>query len=198
MHGLINRSIQYFVSDTYGRAAWEDATMMAEIGFDNFEALLPYDDALTMRLLDTISETLDKSRETVLEDLGTYLVSHPHLEALRRLLRFGGGVNFLEFLYSLDDLHDRARLAVPDLDLPKLEIIDCGNGDFTLTSKWIVAGFGYVLVGILRAMADDYGDLVTLDHAGGDETCEIIKIKIFQQEFAEGRAFELAAGPGAV
>ena len=93
MHGLINRSIQYFVSDTYGRAAWEDATMMAEIGFDNFEALLPYDDALTMRLLDTISETLDKSRETVLEDLGTYLVSHPHLEALRRLLRFflGGG-----------------------------------------------------------------------------------------------------------
>ncbi len=29
MHGLINRSIQYFVSDTYGRAAWEDATMMA-------------------------------------------------------------------------------------------------------------------------------------------------------------------------
>ena len=197
MHGLINCSIQYFVSDTYGRAAWEDATMMAEIGFENFEALLPYDDALTMRLLDTISETLDKSRETILEDLGTYLVSHPHLEPLRRLLRFGG-VNFLEFLYSLDDLHDRARLAVPDLDLPKLEISDRGNGDFTLTSQWIVVGFGHVLVGILRAMADDYGDLVTLDHVGGDEACEIIKIKLFLQEFAEGRAFELAAGPGAV
>ena len=193
MHGLINRSIQHFVIDTYGLGAWEDATMMADLGFDNFEALLPYDDALTLRLLESITAVLNKPREILLEDLGTYLVSHPHLEPLRRLLRFGG-VNFLEFLYSLDDLHDRAKLAVPELDLPILEIADLGAGDFSLTSRWTLAGSGNVFVGILRAMADDYGDLVTLEHGGSSGCSEVVNITVFQHEFTDGRAFELAAG----
>ncbi len=117
MHGLINRSIQSFVVDTYGRAPWVDAILLADIGFENFEALLPYDDALTLRLLDAIGARLEKPVEVVLEDLGTYLVSHPNLERLRRLLRFGGR-DFLEFLFSLDDLRDRGGLAAPDLGCP--------------------------------------------------------------------------------
>ncbi len=64
----------------------------------------------------------------LLEDLGTYLVSHPNVQGLRRLLRFGGA-GFIDFLHSLDELHDRARLAVPDLDLPQLELRDHGSAD---------------------------------------------------------------------
>ena len=90
MHGLLNRSIQSFVVDTYGRSAWVDATLLADTGFEDFEALLPYDDDLTSRLLEAIAARLEKPIETVLEDLGTYLVSYPRLEPLRRLLRFGG------------------------------------------------------------------------------------------------------------
>lgn len=195
MHGLINRSIQVFVTDTYGRPPWVDATMLADIGFENFEALLPYDDALTVRLLDAIGVTLDKPVEAVLEDLGTFLVSNPLLEPLRRLLRFGG-VNFLEFLYSLDDLRDRARLAVPDLDLPKIEVSAAGAGVFDVTIRWSSEGFGHVLVGILRAMADDYGDLVFLEHRGARDGAECVRVTLLETEFAEGRRFDLAAGGG--
>ena len=196
MHGLINRSIQSSVNDTYGHAQWVDATMLGNIGFENFEALLPYDDALTIRLLDAISITLDKPVEVVLEDLGTYLVSHPHLEPLRRLLRFGG-VNFLEFLYSLDDLADRARLAVPDLDLPQLRLTEKGGGVFDLRTSWTSQGFGHVIVGILRAMADDYGDLVFLEYQGGKSGEEKVRVTLLETDFAEGRAFDLsAAGAG--
>jgi len=193
MHGLINRSIQAFVTDTYGRPPWIDATMLADVGFENFEALLPYDDALTLRLLDAIGVTLDKPTEAVLEDLGTFLVSHPHLEPLRRLLRFGG-VNFLEFLYSLDDLRDRARLAVPDLDLPQIEVTEVGGCVFDVAIRWSTEGFGHVLVGILRAMADDYGDLVFLEHRGTSDGAERVRVTLLETEFAKGKAFDLAAG----
>lgn len=192
MHGLINRSIQSFVVDTYGRAPWVDATLLADIGFEDFEALLPYDDDLTLRLLDAIAARLDKPVEAVLEDLGTYLVSHPNVEPLRRLLRFGGR-DFHEFLLSLDDLRDRTRLAVPDLDLPELDVTTLGDGVFTLSARWGVEGAGHVLMGVLRAMADDYGELVFLDHAGSRRGAELLKITCLESAFAEGRNFSLSA-----
>lgn len=195
MHGLINRSIQSFVVDTYGRAPWVDATLLADIGFEEFEALLPYDDQLTLRLLEALAARMEKPAEAIMEDLGTYLVSHENLEPLRRLLRFGGR-DFPEFLYSLDDLRDRARLAVPDLDLPRLRLTNLGEGAYTVESFWNVAGFSHVLMGILRAMADDYGDLVFLDHLGGEGGKETIKITLLESAFAQGRSFDLTVRDG--
>ena len=121
MHGLTNRAIQCFVRDTYGAATWRDVAAEADLGPHGFEAMLRYDDEVTWRVLALVCERLAKPEDAVLEDLGTYLVSHPNVEALRRLLRFGG-VDFVDFLHSLDDLSDRARLAVPDLALPPIEV----------------------------------------------------------------------------
>ncbi len=154
--------------------------------------MLVYDDELTPKMLNIISELLDRPQVELMEDIGTYLVSHPNVEALRRLLRFGG-VTFVEFLHSLDDLPDRARLAVGDLELPALELTEDGPMQFTLRCENQLHGFGYVMMGILRAMADDYGVLALLDYAGSTETAENISITLIETEFAEGRSFELGA-----
>ncbi|MFP4406146.1 heme NO-binding domain-containing protein, partial [Rhodosalinus sp.] len=111
MHGLINRAIQCFVADTYGREAWIAVVHRADLGFTEFEAMMIYPEEVTPRVLDAACRELDKAPDELLEDIGTYLVSHPQAEAVRRLLRFGG-VNFVDFLNSLDDLPERARLAV--------------------------------------------------------------------------------------
>ena len=111
MHGLINRAIQCFVTDSYGPEKWADAARWAELGLVDFESMLTYEDSMTHRAIDAVCHVLNRPRTDIMEDIGTYLVSHPNTEALRRLLRFGG-VNFVEFLQSLDDLPDRARLAV--------------------------------------------------------------------------------------
>ena len=195
MHGLINRAIQCFVSETYGRVRWEDVTLKAELGFDDFESMLVYDDALTEKVLETVSVIFEKPREALLEDIGTYLVSHPSVEGLRRLLRFGG-VSFVEFLHSLDDLPDRARIAVPDLDLPHLELIERAGNRFTLTCESPHAGFAHVLVGLLRAMADDYGALVFLEHHGASDRRETVEITLVETDFAAGRSFDLGARLG--
>lgn len=191
MLGLINRSIQCFLRDTYGEGAWLAMARAAKLHFDSFEPLLIYDDALTDHVIEAAAQNLNRSRETVLEDLGTYLVSHPNLEALRRLLRFGG-VTFVDFLHSLEDLAEHGRLGLPDLNLPDIELVDQGNGEFLLYVPRLVPGIGHVIVGLLRAMADDYGVLAVLDHAGRAGHRELVSVHLLDHAYSQGRRFELA------
>jgi len=192
MHGLVNRAIQRFVSDGYGQAKWDATAQLAGLETSEIEPMLTYEDGLTPRLLMAASEVLGRQYEELLEDIGTYIVSHPNVEALRRLLRFGG-VGFVDFLHSLDDLPDRARLAVSDLELPRVELCEHGGGAYSLLCQGAFPGAGYFFVGLLRAMADDYGALVFLEHKGLDGAAEVVSISLLDTEFAEGRGFDLGA-----
>jgi hypothetical protein len=192
----VNRSIQCFIKDTYGDAAWADICQMAALGFDSFESLLTYDASQTEAVLTAAGKKLQRSRAALLEDMGTYLVSHPDLDPLRRLLRFGGET-FEEFLHSLDDLHDRARLALPEMSFPRLELREHAVNSFSLYYRWGARGFGTLALGILRAMADDYGALVLLNHAIGQDDLgdlDVISIELLDAAHALGREFDLAAG----
>lgn len=199
MHGLVNRSIQCFLRDTYGAAVWGRIARNADLASDNFEPLMSYEPMLTTAVLQSAVSALQRPLETVLEDLGTYLVSSATLQAPRRLLRFGG-ISFYDFLHSLEDLPERGRLALPDLALPQMRLADLGEDRFTLFVGAMFPGVGHVVVGVLRAMADDYGALVLLDHVGhetgGADSHEQIAIHLLDQQFSEGRQFDLAQ-PGA-
>ncbi|WP_298932923.1 heme NO-binding domain-containing protein [uncultured Ruegeria sp.] len=192
MHGLINRAIQSFVCATYGRSCWLRVTEAAELGFVEFEAMLVYDDDVSIRVMDVLSAEIGRPKAEILEDVGTYLVSHPNMEGLRRLLRFGGGT-YVEFLHSLDDLSDRVRLAVSDLALPALELRELSTTGCQLLCDPGLPGYSSVMVGVLRAMADDYGALVILSHDGQHETAEVITVTLVESAFSEGRHFDLGA-----
>lgn len=206
MHGLINKAIESYLGDTFGPDTWHEvlhrAGLWDRIGPDGFDALQIYPDALTDRLLSAAGTCLQRPRDALLEDLGTYLVSHDRTRALRRLLRFGGRC-YTDFLYSLDDLPGRARLAMPDLNLPRLTVEEVGTGRFRLTCHACPPGFGMVMLGILRTMGDEYGALVVLEveeggmeseaPTGGALTDEHLNIDLHDPSFHEGRHFVLAA-----
>lgn len=192
MHGLALRSVQLFVTDCFGDDVWLAVVEQAGHGIDDFELMFDYDSAAANSTLEALPAVLDRPLNDVLEDLGTYLVSHPNVEALRRLLRFGG-VNFEDFLHSLDDLPDRARLAVPDLDLPQIELRERSARQFTLTCRSRQRGWGHVLTGILRTLADDYGALALVEHTSSCADAETLSISLLEAEFAKGRDFDLGA-----
>lgn len=193
MHGMINRALERFVRDTYGRDVWGAVMRRAGLEYVEFESMLTYQCGVTQQVLEAMCTVMDRPRQDILEDIGTYLVSHPKTEALRRLLRFGGPT-FTEFLHSLDDLPARARLAVPDLDMPDLELRDHGGGHFSAHCRSATPGFGHVLVGLLRALADDYGALAVLEHRGGSDGLEIVEVRLLAVEHASGRRFDLGVG----
>lgn len=190
MHGLINRTIQGFLRDSYGAAVWAGIATDCGIGPAGFEAMLHYPDAMTEDLLAAASRHLRRPRETILEDIGTWLISAPAGLPLRRLLRFGG-VDFADFLWSLEELPGRVALALPDLGLPGLRLHETGKGEFDLHCRGM-RGFGHVLVGMLRAMADDYGALVVLTHDATTAT-EVVRIRLVLPHHTAGRRFALIA-----
>ena len=197
MHGLVNRSIQSFLREAYGPSAWSMIVKSAEIGIDGFEPMLTYPADQTEAILTAACRTLSMSRSDLLESLGTFLLTSPNLEALRRLLRFGG-LSFVDFLHSIEDLPDRARLALPDLELPELILSDLSEGNYSLLCAPFVNGVGHIAVGLLRAMADDYGALVLLDHSGTVGAYEAVSIQVLDQDFSQGKRFDLALpGDGA-
>jgi hypothetical protein len=191
MHGLVNRSIQYFITDTYGVNFWERVIDHAEVGFRDFDSFNTYDDALTVKLIAATSAILKRPLTTTLEDLGTYLVGNPSVYHVRRLLRLSG-THFTEFLTELEDLPERAKLALPDLDLPELRLLRCGPTDFQLSVDYPLPGAAYVVTGVLRAMADDYGALVVMDVNTNSEGREVISLTMPDPSFMAGRKFDLA------
>lgn len=195
MHGLVNRAIERFVRDTYGRDTWLGVMGQLDLGYSEFEAMLLYQPELTGKVLQCVSATLQRPVDEVLEDIGTYLVSHPNTVAVRRLLRFSGET-FPDFLHSLDDLPDRARLAVSDLTVPRLELAGQSADVFCLNvynPDGATVRFGPVVLGLLRAMADDYGALVLLEYLDRTDACERLRIHVLASAHGEGRAFILGA-----
>lgn len=192
MHGLILRTFQVFVQDTYGSEPWRRIVDGAGLDAPDFEAMLSYPQDTFTAVVGAAEVELRKPPDAFLEDVGTYLVSHPNSEGLRRLLRFGG-VDFIEFLHSLEDLPDRARLAVADLELPDLDLVDVAPHRFTLQVGAGLPGFGFVLLGVLRAMADDYGALVLMECDSGTPGRQTIAITLVETAYSQGRQFALAA-----
>lgn len=192
MHGLINKAIQSFVVASYGVDRWLAVVDAAGLDSPDFEAMLIYEEAQTHAVLDALRRELNRDLSDILEDLGTYLVSHPEVERLRRLLRFSG-VSYADFLHALDDLPGRVRLAVADLHLPALELREHAPGQYSLTCGPGLPGYGCVMMGVLRAMADDYGALALLDYQGQDRGTDVISVQLVDASFAEGRAFDLGA-----
>lgn len=192
MHGLILRAIQSFLRDIWGAAFWQAVAHDLRLPAQGFEAMLTYDPALGAALLDRAAARLNRSRDSLLEDMGTYLVSHPRRDGVRRLLRFGGA-GFPDFVHSLTHLPGRVRLAVPDLHLPALQVTAMGLDCFRVTvgeGDDLAAPFAAMLVGLIRAMADEYGALVLIEAEVGTPA---IRIDLLDGFHAQARDFRLAA-----
>jgi len=198
MHGLVNRSIQCFIRDVYGAEVWRQVCTDAGLGHADFEAMLHYDDADTLAVLRAAAARLGREVEALLEDMGHYLVTQPERDALRRLLRFGGA-DFADFLHSLADLQERGRLVLPEIDLPRITVAEEAGGSFTLSFRWGAGLLGPVVLGVLRAMADDYGMLALFDHQPAimPGAPDMICVQLLAAAHSQGRNFALGRVDGA-
>jgi hypothetical protein len=194
MHGMVNRALQGFVRATYGPDIWAEVRGQAGLPFADFEAMQDYPDAMTLACFEAAVTVLHKHPNTLLEDIGTWLVTDPALEPLRRLMRFSGA-SFPDFLHSLEELGDRGRLAVPDLDLPQITLTRLEPAHYLIRARWSLPGIAPILAGCLRAMADDYGALVVLRLGGIADGAESLHVHLLDASFTAGRSFDLGALP---
>jgi hypothetical protein len=191
MDALLLRSLQGYVRDTFGVPLWQAACRRAELTTETFEPMLRYDPGTADRVAQGAADVLGRPVETIWEDMGTYLVTNPAHEGVRRLLRFGGA-SFADFLMSLEEMPGRARLALPDLRFPEMTLTELAPDRYEIHCLSRSLGLPRVLVGILTAMADDYGALCLIE-AGRESR---ISVRILDSMHAEGRRFDLTRPEG--
>lgn len=187
MDALLLRSLQNYVLGTFGPAKWQEVCAIADQPSLTYEPMLRYEPGLSDRVADIVAQVLGRPVEAIWEDVGTYLVTSPDREGIRRLLRFGG-VSFSDFLHSLEELPGRAKLALPDLDPPEVILDEFGPDRFELRCRSHLRGIQRVLMGVVTAMADDYGALCLIDTSAEGS----ITIAVLDSRHATAKAFELA------
>ena len=188
MHGLILWIFEAFVRLTYGDQVWEKVLTDLDLHVQSVEPMFHYDVQIALSILRQLSIEQRRDRNSLLEDFGTFLVTDPRVERVRRLLRFGG-VEYTDFLHSLEELKGRAHLAVPDLTLPDILVDEVSPHVFEVTCENSPKGVPYVLLGALRALADDYGSLAYLDVMSEREHSVVISVSLLERQHAEGREF---------
>lgn len=194
MHGMICKSLEAFLSTTHGPLVWKQVRQAAELPFDRFETMLSYPDAQFDAAQGAAAAHLNQDRIHLMEDIGTWICTHPPLEPVRRLFRFTG-TTFQDLLLSIDEIDARGRMAVPDLGLPNYHLNQLTSSAYEVSSNWCVPGASGLLTGALRALADEYGALAMLDVGPAvrlDEGwSETVTIQLVQEAFYPVEAFSL-------
>ncbi|SFH21172.1 Haem-NO-binding [Palleronia marisminoris] len=192
MNGVTARALQSFIQTTYGDAVWAAVLADSRVEVPSFELMLNYAPQLTERVLGAAAKHLNRAPDEVLEDLGLFLVSHADMQPLRRLLRFGG-VDFAAFVQSMGDLPERARMVLPHATMPPIRPVDEGDGRWAIFCGRRPEGMVHVIRGGIRAMADDYGALATVELGPDEGPNHRLDVTILSDHFSEGRVFDLAA-----
>lgn len=176
MNGLINRAIEEFLRSTYGegllQAVADEIAVAAGLSSPLWVDFGP-------AALGRAAFRLAKPSSEMFEDLGAWMT---RIEPIRRLLRFSGR-DFRDFLLRLDELPGRAHLVVPTLKVPRLHV-DASEQTVRLVLLNRDPDWQFVLAGLIRGMADDYGALCLISVEEG-----AIQIDIWDEQFAEGRMF---------
>lgn len=178
MNSLINRGIEEFLRSTYGDAL---VNAVAEEAHVATGLVAPLGAGFGPSALRRAAFRLSKPHSEMLEDLGAWMT---RIEPVRRLLRFSGR-DFRDFLLRLEELPGRAHLVLPSLKVPQLQV-DAVDQSFWVLMLDLDEIWQFVLVGLIRGMADDYGALclISVDDRA-------IRIDVWDEKFTEGRGFSL-------
>lgn len=189
MHGFIIRGIELFLRARHGDAVW--AAVCAATGLDRrgTQIMRNYKTEMVQRMILSASTVLHMERDECLEDVGGWI---PRLDSVRYLMRFSGSC-FEDFVLSLDDLHDRARVVLPGLELPKIATQMIAPQRYSLEILSEAQDWYPVLAGLLRGMADDYGVLAIVER---NDTS--LDVRIVDDRFTEGSQFSLAHDVGGI
>lgn len=186
MHGLVNRFVEEFLRARYGDAVWCEVATGCGVDPRGFLSWRPQRDALTAQLVRRSAALIGVRVTDLAEDAGAWLAQ---IEAIRRLLRFGGR-DYAEFLLSLDQLPGRAEMVVPGLGLPALGVTEAAGDRFVIRLEGGHFLWTRATAGVLRQMADDYGALALITPGRGRDT---IVVEVPDRQFTRGRSFALVA-----
>ncbi|MGI9408972.1 MAG: heme NO-binding domain-containing protein [Hyphomicrobiaceae bacterium] len=169
MYGMVNDAVRTFIVNNHGDEAWNKICDDAGVTTREFEQLLTYDDDITYRLVGAISKHLGADAAQVLEVFGQYWPEYAKGTAVGNLIKFGGEC-FVDTLQSLDEMHQRVKIAMPDLKPPSFELETISDGNYRLHYFSEREGLAPMVVGLLHGLAVQHQISIEVEHVAKKDT----------------------------
>jgi len=161
MNGLINRAIEQLVTSMKGEAGWRGVCALAGVAADGFVSMQSYDDDITFRLVNAVSERLELPVAQVLEAFGEYWITYTADEGYGVLMATGG-CHLREFLGNLNDMHERVELMFTKLHVPVFRIEDVSDTEFRLFYTSERNGLAPMVLGLVKGLAKRFNQLIDI------------------------------------
>jgi hypothetical protein len=131
MYGIVNKAIEELITANFGADKWEVIKLRSGIDVDFFISSEPYDDAITFKLAQAVSDEMDMTLSAVLIAFGEWWVVKTTKDKYGGLMEAGGD-NLKEFLINLPLFHNRVMLIYPKLTPPEFKISDVTENSINL------------------------------------------------------------------
>ena len=151
MYGMVNHGVQTLIIEKFGQADWEDICRMVGLSDTNFEGMITYPDSITYDLVGAISKKYDMPPDQVLDIFGDFWVDYSSETVIGKLFDFGGR-EIMEFLDSLNEMHERIKLSMPHLKPPIFEFEEGEANTHVLHYSSDREGLEPMVVGLLRGL----------------------------------------------
>ncbi len=162
MYGVVNKSIEDLVVANFGKDKWESIKTRSGVDVDFFISSEPYDDDITFKLAQAVSEEMQISLENVLVTFGEWWVIKTTSEKYPGLMN-SGGANLKEFLVNLPVFHNRVMLIYPKLTPPEFKVSHIEERSVCLHYHSKREGLQEFVRGLIQGLGKLYGSPVEVE-----------------------------------
>jgi hypothetical protein len=163
MYGLINQALKDLVLAQAGTATWRTICVSAGINAGDFEELLPYDDALTYRLVGLTADALTMTSEDILKMLGYHWVAFTAEQGYGQIMEIFGR-DLRTCLRNLNHMHGHMGAMMPDLHPPRFLVEEHSPDSITLHYHSSRPGLGPLVIGILEGLSAKFQEKIEIVH----------------------------------
>lgn len=162
MYGIVNKAIEELVTANFGEDKWEAVKLRSGIDVDYFISSEPYDDDLTFKLAQAVSDEMGMTLSAVLIAFGEWWVVKTTKDKYGGLMEAGGD-NLKEFLMNLPLFHNRVMLIYPKLTPPEFKVSDATENSINLHYFSKREGLQDFVRGLIQGLAIMYDTPVTIN-----------------------------------
>ena len=162
MYGIVNKAIEELVIANFGEEKWEAVKLRSGIDIDFFISSEPYDDDITYKLAQAVSEEMNMTLSAVLIAFGEWWVVKTTKEKYGGLMEAGGD-DLRQFLINLPLFHNRVMLIYPKLTPPEFKVSDITENSINLHYLSKREGLQDFVRGLIQGLGIMYNTSVTIN-----------------------------------
>lgn len=156
MYGMIHRGIKELVTERCGADAWDQIERELQIGPEHLISAHIYEDALTLRMLQSAADVLETTMHQLMGLFGRYWIRFAERGSYGAIMDFAGK-DIVTFLANLDRLHQAVVAAMPGTVVPSFKVTLNQPGRLRVRYTSEREGLEPFVVGLLEGLLARFG-----------------------------------------